>query len=191
MRSNLTELPPDLPIPIDDGLTDHLVGLELPAIELKSTERKSLNIWQELQKPSVLFIYPRAGSPLEPNMNPHAWDQIPGARGCTPHSCGYRDLKADFDLKGVSLFGLSVQSPAVQDEFAERNLITFPILSDYQYKLTDSLNLPTFDFEGTRLIKRMALYIVGAKIVKVFYPVFPPNKNAADVLAWLQAEERL
>lgn len=188
MRQNLNDLPKDLPRPTDDGKTSHLTGLSIPKIQLTSTKGNSLNLWDAFQKPTVLFIYPRAGSPLEPNTNPELWDSIPGARGCTPQSCGFRDLIAKFDRIGVQVFGLSIQSPVVQKEFVERNHITFPILSDHEYLLTEQLNLPTFDFEGDRLIKRMALFIQEGKIQKVFYPVFPPDKNAEEVLLWLGSQ---
>jgi peroxiredoxin len=158
MRKNLNELPPDLPRPIDDGKTDHLLNYEIPKINLESTTGQSVNLWQIFQKPSVLFIYPRAGSPLEPNTNQELWDSIPGARGCTPQSCGFRDLAQEFKSIGVDIYGLSMQSPAVQAEFVQRNHIPFPILSDSKYEFTDRLNLPTFEFEGERLIKRMAFY---------------------------------
>ena len=186
MRSNLTELPNDLPVPIDDGKTAHLVGVSMPNLQLNSSVGGQVNLQDAFQNPTVLFIYPRAGSPLSPNKNPELWDSIPGARGCTPQSCSFRDLIAEFKALDVQVYGLSVQSPEVQKEFVTRNHITFPILSDYQHQLTDTLNLPTFDFEGERLIKRMAFFIKGGKIGKVFYPVFPPDKNADEVLAWLR-----
>jgi peroxiredoxin len=187
MRQNLNELPSDLPRPVDDGKTDHLTGAEIPQLSLESTEGRQINLWQEFQKPAVLFIYPRAGSPLEPNKNPELWDTIPGARGCTPQSCGFRDLIRDFKSLGVQVYGLSVQSPMVQKEFVSRNHISFPVLSDHEHQLTDRLNLPTFEFEGERLIKRMAFFIENSKIKKVFYPVFPPDKNAEEVLSWLKS----
>lgn len=191
MRNNLTELPKDLPLPIDDGKTAHLAGVTIPAIELTSTQGRQVNLFEAFQNPTVLFIYPRAGSPLEPNKNPELWDTIPGARGCTPQSCSFRDLINDFKNLGVQVFGLSIQSPTVQKEFVDRNHISFPILSDQQHLLTDSLNLPTFDFENERLIKRMAFFIRSGRIQKVFYPVFPPDKNAEEVLNWLKANHDL
>lgn len=187
MRQNLTELPSDLPRPIDDGKTSHLVGTLIPSTQLTSTLGRQINLPDTFQKATVLFIYPRAGSPLEPNKNPELWDTIPGARGCTPQSCSFRDLIGEFKALDVQVYGLSVQSPEVQKEFVMRNHITFPILSDHQHQLTDKLNLPTFDFEGERLIKRMAFFIKGGKIQKVFYPVFPPDKNAEEVLSWLRS----
>ncbi len=185
MRKNLTELPSDLPRPIDDGKTSHLAGTPIPNIELTSTLNSQVNLWASFQKPTVLFIYPRAGSPLEPNKNPELWDSIPGARGCTPQSCSFRDSMSEFKALDVQVYGLSVQSTEVQREFVTRNHISFPILSDHQHQLTNQLNLPTFDFEGERLIKRMAFFIENGKIQKVFYPVFPPDKNAEEVLSWL------
>ncbi len=189
MRSNLTELPKDLPRPTDDGKTSHLTGALIPNIKLTSTQASNVELREAFQKPTVLFIYPRAGSPLEPNKNPELWDSIPGARGCTPQSCSFRDLIGEFKALGVQVYGLSIQSPTVQKEFVERNHISFPILSDEKHLLTDGLSLPTFDFEGERLIKRMAFFIQNGKIQKVFYPVFPPDKNADEVLAWLKSKD--
>lgn len=191
MRQNLNELPTDLPRPIDDGKTDHLKGMEIPQLSLESTEGRQINLWQAFQKPTVLFIYPRAGSPIEPNKNPELWDTIPGARGCTPHSCGFRDLIHDFQALDVQVYGLSVQSPVIQKEFVTRNHISFPVISDQKHELADELNLPTFEFEGERLIKRMAFFIENSKIEKVFYPVFPPDKNAEEVLSWLKSREKV
>lgn len=185
MRKDLNKLPDNLPRPIDDGKTSHLTETSIPNIFLTSTLNIQINLFQAFQKPTILFIYPRAGSPLEPNKNPDLWDSIPGARGCTPHSCGFRDSINEFNAAGVQVFGLSVQSPEVQKEFVTRNHISFPILSDHQHLLTNELNLPTFDFEGERLIKRMAFYIKNGIIKKVFYPIFPPDKNAEEVLVWL------
>lgn len=188
MRNNLTELPADLPRPVDDGKTAHLVGTQIPNMSLASTLNNQVNLWEAFQSPTVLFIYPRAGSPLEPNKNPELWDSIPGARGCTPQSCSFRDLIGEFTALGVQVYGLSIQSPEVQKEFVTRNHISFPILSDHQHHFTNQLNLPTFDFEGERLIKRMAFFIQKGKIQKVFYPVFPPDKNAEEVLVWLNSK---
>jgi peroxiredoxin/GNAT superfamily N-acetyltransferase len=188
MRQNLNDLPDNLPRPVDDGQTAHLLGAKIPEVVLESTLEKEVNLFLKCQPPTVLFIYPRAGSPLEPNTNPELWDAIPGARGCTPQSCGFRDLISEFTALGVNVLGLSIQSPMVQKEFVERNHIGFPILSDHQYRLTKGLNLPTFEFDGEWLIKRMALFIKDGIIQKVFYPVFPPDKNAEEVLVWLKGK---
>lgn len=184
---NIYDLPVDLPQPIDDGGCNHLTGLSLPSIELKATTSGTVNVADMSHKPCVLFIFPRAGSPLEPNTNQDLWDQTPGARGCTPQSCSFRDLFSEFKDLGYSVFGLSMQNSVVQKEITQRNELPFPILSDDNYLLTEALRLPTFVFKGERLIKRMALVIRDGKIQKVFYPVFPPDKNAADVLFWLRA----
>lgn len=189
MRNSLTDLPKDLPRPIDDGKTAHLIGQAIPNLTLASTHNEQVALFEAFQNPTVLFIYPRAGSPLEPNKNPELWDTIPGARGCTPQSCSFRDLIDDFRRLGIQVYGLSIQAPAVQKEFVDRNHISFPILSDSQYLLTDNLNLPTFDFEEERLIKRMAFFIRNGIIQKVFYPIFPPDKNAEEVLAWLRSSK--
>jgi peroxiredoxin len=190
VRNNLTELPKDLPCPVDDGKTAHLTGTLIPSIKLTSTEGDEVNLWETFQNPTVLFIYPRAGSPMEPNKSPELWDKIPGARGCTPQSCSFRDSIREFSELGIQVYGLSVQSPHIQKEFVERNHIFFPILSDAEHLLTNGLNLPTFDFVGERLIKRMAFFIKDGKIEKVFYPVFPPDKNADEVLSWLNSQTR-
>lgn len=186
MRNNINDLPSDLPAPLDDGATNHLVGREMPDLLLESTNQDKINMKDDFKKTSVLFIYPRAGSPLEPNLNPELWDATPGARGCTPQSCSFRDLFAAFKEEGVAVYGLSIQTPDIQREFVERNHINFPIISDKEYKFTDELKLPTFDFEGERLIKRMCFFIEDSRIEKVFYPVFPPDKNADEVLTWIK-----
>ncbi len=186
MRQNLTNLPDNLPRPVDDGQTDHLLGEKIPAISLAATNGTEVNLLEEFEQPTVLFFYPRAGSPLEPNSNTELWDAIPGARGCTPQSCGFRDFAEEFKKIGFKIYGLSIQSPSVQKEFVQRNHIPFLILSDSKYKLTDKLNLPTFEFEGERLIKRMVFVIIDGAISKIFYPVFPPDRNAEAVLTWLK-----
>lgn len=183
---NLEKLPENLPIPQDDGLAQHLSHHQVPTVSLRSTSGNMIDLNKISQTPTILFIYPRAGSPIAPNRNAEAWDLIPGARGCTPHTCGYRDLYHEFLDLGVQVFGLSIQAPNIQKEFVDRMHVPFEILSDEKHELTNALNLPTFGFEGERLIKRMALYMNESKIQRVFYPVFPPDKNAADVLGWLK-----
>ena len=187
---NIDILPDNLPIPLDDKLVDHLQGLKIPPVDLRSTSGAVINLEEAANDPMVLFIYPRAGSPISPNKNVEAWDLLPGARGCTPQTCGYRDLHQEFLALGVQVFGLSIQSPEIQQEFAHRMQIPFQILSDENYKFTDALKLPTFEFEGERLIKRMAFFITESRIQKIFYPVFPPDQNASDVLQWLTDETR-
>lgn len=180
---SLMDLPPNLPIPTDDHAADHLTGAALPAIVLKTTASQELDL-STLIKPTVIFFYPRTGEAHTPT--PDDWDLIPGARGCTPQSCGFRDLFQDFKDLGFQIYGFSSQSTEYQKEFVTRNHIPFEIISDEHYELTDQLNLPTFEFSGVRLIKRMAWIIHQAQIMKVFYPVFPPNENAAVVLQWLR-----
>jgi peroxiredoxin len=181
---NLNELPDNLPVPEDDGACDHLSNMEMPSIRLLSTSNRLLDLAAQTLSPTVFFFYPRTGEPNKPA--PADWDLIPGARGCTPQSCGFRDLYTEFKKHGLSIFGISSQSQAYQTEFVNRNHIPFEILSDEKFDLTNELNLPTFTYNSMRLIKRLALFCDQGKIKKVFYPVFPPNKNAETVLEWLK-----
>ena len=176
------ELLPNLPIPQNDGAANHLEGARIPAIELTTSSGRKFVLSEEFSSETVLFIFPRAGSPLEPNPNQKLWDQIPGARGCTPQSCGFRDLRGDFEKIGFKIFGLSVQKSKVLKEIAERNHLPFELVSDENHLLLNSMKLPEFIFSGERLIKRMAWVIRDAKIQRVYYPVFPSEKNAETVL---------
>jgi peroxiredoxin len=178
-------LPPGIPAPQDDGRARHLTGLKLPDIALAATGGGTVNL-SKLKGRTVVYVYPRTGVPgVDP---PPGWDQIPGARGCTPQSCGFRDHFAELKALGVShLFGLSPQDTGYQREAAERLHLPFAILSDAELAFTRAMNLPTFTVAGMTLVKRMALVIDDGVIVKVFYPVFPPDKNAAEVVAWLRA----
>ena len=185
---DLFTLPPDLPIPTDDGACNHLTGMMLPSLELRSTRGRSINLRDTSQTSTVLFFYPRTGRPEEPA--PADWDLIPGARGCTPQSCGFRDRHTEFEKLGVKIFGVSSQSTEYQTEFAKRTELQFEILSDEQFALTEALKLPTFIYKSMRLIKRLALFAERGKITKVFYPVFPPDHNAITVLDWMRARER-
>jgi peroxiredoxin len=179
-------LPEDLPVPEDDGACDHLPGQRVPAIELDATSggRVSLD-GIGAQGTAAVFIYPRTGKPTEPL--PPGWDLIPGARGCTPQSCAFRDLHGEFSELGVEVLGLSAQSPADQLEFADRVNLPFRLLSDASLELGGRIGLPTFEAAGMTLYKRVTLVIRDGEIVHVFYPVFPPDRNAADVLTWLRA----
>jgi peroxiredoxin len=168
-------LPEGLPVPIDDGAADHLTGAELPDLVLPSSQG-AVNV----RDFEVLYVYPRTGRPDRPL--PAGWDEIPGARGCTPQSCGFRDLYAEM---GVRVAGVSAQSIEDQIEFAARNGMLFPVISDEWLELAREPALPTFEFEGLTLYKRLALVAEHGRIVKVFYPVFPPDRNAQDVLDWL------
>jgi len=169
-------LPPGLPVPEDDGGADHLVGLELPDLALDSSQGR-VNV----RDFDVIYVYPRSGRPDVPLLP--GWDETPGARGCTPQSCAFRDLHPEL---GVPVAGLSAQSLEDQLEFAERNRMPFPVISDPERELGAALGLPTFEIAGLTLYKRITLVAEDARIVKVFYPVFPPDANAGDVLAWLR-----
>ena len=180
-----TKLPADLPVPIDDGAARHLTGARLPDIALPATIGSAVSL-SKLKGLSVLYIYPRTGVPGVDA--PTGWDDIPGARGCTPQSCGFRDHFAELKALGVSqVYGLSSQDTAYQREAAERLHLPFPLLSDVELKLKSTIGLPTFSTSGMTLYKRMAIVLEDAVIARVFYPVFPPDKNAADVMAWLRA----
>ncbi len=173
-------LPDGLPAPVDDGAADHLTGAELPDLVLPSSQG-AVNV-REFE---VLYVYPRTGRPGQPM--PPGWDKIPGARGCTPQSCAFRDHHAELAALCARVAGLSAQSLADQIEFAQRNHMTFPVISDEWLDLARDPALPTFDVDGLTLYKRLALIAEEGRIVKVFYPVFPPDRNAQDVLDWLAA----
>jgi len=179
-----TFLPPDIPVPQDDGAAKHLPGTRMPDLALPATSGPPVN----LSKPKgrvVVYVYPRTGVPGVDALP--GWDDIPGARGCTPQSCGFRDHFAELKQLGVAgVFGLSTQDTDYQREAAARLHLPFPILSDAALKFARALKLPTFTASGMTLFKRTALVIDDGKIVKVFYPVFPPDKNAAEVVAWLR-----
>jgi len=172
-----------LPAPEDDGAANHLSGLHLPSVPLPATDGATIDL-RTLPGLTVVYAYPRTGRPGEPN--PDGWEAIPGARGCTPQTCAFRDHFADLQSLGVhDLYGLSTQDTAYQRELAERLHLPFPILSDEKLALTRALRLPTFQTHGMTLLKRLALILRDGVIEHVFYPVYPPDQNAADVVAWL------
>ena len=172
-------------MPEDDGACDDLPGRRLPELDLQATTGGLISLaGLGADGTAVLFVYPRTGKPDEPL--PPGWDLIPGARGCTPQSCAFRDLYGEFSELGVPVTGLSAQSPEDQLEMAERVHLQFPLLSDEGLGLRDALGMPTFEAAGMTLYRRVTLVIRDGEIVKVFYPVFPPDRNAAEVLAWLQ-----
>jgi peroxiredoxin len=177
-------LPADLPVPEDDGAAEHLPGRELPAVVLPSTPGE-LDLRAAAAGTLVLYVYPRTGRPGEPL--PDGWDATPGARGCTPQSCAFRDHRAELLDLGADVVGLSAQSLADQEEFAAREHIPYPIASDPGLRLAAALDLPTFEIAGMRLYRRITLVARAGRIEHVFYPVFPPDRNAADVIAWLRA----
>jgi peroxiredoxin len=182
LSSNPYVLPPGLPVPEDDGAADHLPGAAVPSLVLPSSAGP-VDLAALCATRAVVYVYPRTGRPGVPM--PPGWDAIPGARGCTPQSCGFRDHSAELAALGAELAGVSAQTPAEQREFAERNHIAYPVIADPELRLRDELGLPTFETAGRELYKRLAFVAEHGRIVEVFYPVFPPDRNAADVVAWL------
>jgi peroxiredoxin len=185
---NLFPLPPNLPVPVDDGAADHLTGVQMPAVQLRSTDGSEVDL-STLPGTTVVYAYPRTGRP--DREVPAAWDAIPGARGCTPQSCAFRDHHAELRALGARVFGLSTQDTAYQREVVERLHLPFPLLSDEDLILTRALRLPTFVFEGETLLKRLTLVLSDGRVEKVFYPVFPPDRNAEEVVAWLRKQEHI
>jgi peroxiredoxin len=182
---NYQELPKDLPAPQDDGAAKHLAGMRLPPLALAATDGSKVDLSQ-LKGRTVVYAYPRTGVPGKPL--PDGWDMIPGARGCTPQSCDFRDHFAELRKVGVDhLFGLSTQDSDYQREAALRLHLPFAILSDADLALTKALRLPTFEVAGMTLLKRLTPVIDEGRITHVFYPVFPPDKSAQEVVGWLQA----
>ena len=180
--TNLSELPTDLPVPVDDGACDHLTGGRLPDILLPSTKGGRVSL-SALTGVTVVYIYPMTGRPGTPL--PDGWDQIPGARGCTPQSCSFRDHYDELERLGAEVYGLSTQSTSYQLEAAERLHLPFAVLSDEVLEFARALNLPTMQVEGMTLIKRTTLICDNGRIKKVFYPVFPPDRNADQVIEYL------
>src|SRR6266850_6009884 len=181
---NPNVLPAGIPAPQDDGGARHLEGLRLPALALAATDGSRVDL-SKLAGRTLVYIYPRTGVPGQ--ALPDGWDQIPGARGCTPQSCSFRDHFAELKQLGVAhLYGLSTQDTDYQREAADRLHLPFPVLSDTALTLAQAVKLPTFTVAGMILLKRMALVIEHGAIIKVFYRVFPPDKNAEEVIAWLR-----
>jgi peroxiredoxin len=179
-------LPPDLPAPEDDGAASHLVGMPLPPFELAATDGSGVRL-DRLPERVVVYAYPRTGVPGEDPLVPD-WDAIPGARGCTPQSCAFRDHHDDLRAAGaLHVFGLSTQGTDYQREAAERLHLPFALLSDADLELTKALRLPTFEVAGQTLLKRFTLVVADGRIEHVFYPVFPPDAHAGEVLSWLRA----
>jgi peroxiredoxin len=180
---SLYVLPADLPEPVDDGACDHLAGKLVPELVLDSSQG-AVELAGLATGLGVLYIYPRTGKPGVPV--PDGWDAIPGARGCTPQSCGFRDHEADLAALGARVAGLSVQPLDEQIEVAERLGLTYPVIADPERKLGAVLGLPTLEFAQAVLYRRVTLVLDAGRIVKVFYPVFPPDQNARDVVDWLR-----
>lgn len=180
---NLLVLPDDLPVPEDDNACAHLEGTDMPIIALGSTSDTKVNLGLE-SGISVVYFYPMTGRPDAPPMI--GWNEIPGARGCTPQSCSFRDHHADLLELGAKVYGVSAQSSEDQKEAVQRLHLPFELLSDSSFYLTTVLRLPTFTYNSLCLIKRLTLIIKDGSIRKVFYPVFPSNENATNVIVWLQ-----
>lgn len=184
MNADLTALPPDLPVPEDDGAADHLPGLAIPSVPLPATGGSDLELARLAAGTVVAYFYPRTGTPGV--ALPAGWDDIPGARGCTPQSCAYRDALAELEAPAATVVGVSAQDAAEQAEFAAREQIPFPLLSDPGLRLGGALGLPTFEAGGRTLYKRLTLVAEEGVIAKAFYPVFPPDRDATAVIAWLR-----
>jgi peroxiredoxin len=179
-----TVLPEDLPVPVDDGACDHLPGRELPRIALPATTGGPIDL-SAVGGRLVVYCFPRAGRPEVPS--PAGWDQIPGARGCTPQSLAFRDHHQKIRSLHAEVFGLSAQSPDDQAEISTRLKLPFPLLSDARLEFARALDLPTFEADGMTLIRRLTMIVTDGVIEKVFYPVFPPDKAADEVIVWLLA----
>ena len=181
------QLPDDLPVPEDDGAADHLAGMALPAVALPATDGTSVRL-DVLEGRTVVFAYPRTGRPGESSPGgDDQWDAIPGARGCTPQACSFRDEHTRFEAADTRVLGLSTQDTAYQQEAAERLHLPYPLLSDEQLELATALRLPTFEVDGITLLKRLTLFLRDGAIETVIYPVFPPNRSAEQALARLAA----
>jgi len=183
--TTLSELPTNLPIPLDDGACNHLEGMRLPNISLTSTSGEEINFFS-LTGLTVIYIYPMTG---RPNVSlPDGWDQIPGARGCTPQACSFRDHYEELNKFNAAVYGLSTQSTSYQQEVVERLHLPFNLLSDESLKFTMDLSLPTFEVEGKTLIRRITLICDNGAIFKVFYPVLPPDQSARNVIDYLDEQ---
>jgi peroxiredoxin len=186
MTQDFSELPSNLPIPVDDGASDRLLGKSLPNVILASTSGNQINL-ADIKGRIVLYCYPMTG---EPGVElPADWDLIPGARGCTPQSCSFRDHYQELQALNAQVYGVSTQETSTQLEAQQRLHLPFELLSDLDFKLTTALQLPTFEVENKQLLKRLTFIAQTGTIIKVFYPVFPPAQNAQDVIDWLKQEK--
>ena len=185
---NPNVLPPDLPRPVDDGAADHLVGRRLPAVSLPATSGEPIDL-SALPGRTVVYAYPRTGQPgVDPLVE--GWDDIPGARGCTPEACAFRDHHAELQAAGAGVVGVSTQTPEYQAEAAARLNLSYPLVSDADLRLTRELALPTFEAGGQVLLRRLTLLVRDGVVEHVWYPVFPPDSHPQEVLSWLQAGPR-
>ena len=180
------QLPDDLPVPEDDGAADHLADAAVPSLALDATDGRRVDLAAAATEGTlVVYAYPQTGVPGRPS--PPGWDRIPGARGCTPQSCAFRDSAGELVDLGATVFGLSAQPLDEQREFAAREHLPHPLLNDSGFRLVEELGLPTFEADGARCYRRLTFIARKGRVAKVFYPVFPPRDNAADVIAWLRA----
>ena len=186
-QSDFFDLPDDLPVPEDDGASQHLAGMRLPSVSLPSTAGGKVDLSEQPGR-IVVYCYPMTGRPGVPL--PDGWDTIPGARGCTPQACAFRDHYQEIKALGAGVYGLSTQSTDYQKEMAARLHVPFPVLSDEDLAFASALRLPTFSGGSLTLIKRLTLIVNDGAIEKVFYPVFPPHENPDQVISWLQSAER-
>jgi peroxiredoxin len=183
---DLLKLPEGLPVPVDDGAASHLPGRAMPALSLPATDGRQVDLAALGDGRTVIYIYPMTGRPgVE---LPEGWDDIPGARGCTPESCGFRNLHDELLAAGAAqVFGLSSQSTEYQREAVDRLHLPFAMLSDEPLALAGALGLPTFSIEGQTLYRRLTMIVTGGALEHVFYPIFPPDQHAQEVLDWLRA----
>jgi peroxiredoxin len=185
MAQDLASLPEGLPVPVDDGACDHLPGMSVPTIALPSTAGRNVVLAKAGRPRAVVYAYPRTGEPGK--SSPEGWDMIPGARGCTPQSCSFRDHHRELLDLGAEVFGLSSQTTEYQQEMAARLHLPFEVLSDAGLRFAEAFRLPTFQVAGMTLIKRLTLILQGGRIEHVLYPVFPPDRSAEETIAWLSA----
>ena len=183
-QTNLNQLPANLPRPKDDGAARHLVGMSLPDLALPSTSNRLVNLSKITAPRVVIYAYPMTGRPDRPL--PEGWDDIPGARGCTPETCGFRDHHKDLAKLQADVYGVSTQDTAYQQEMVRRLEVPFEVLSDERMAFAQALRLPTFTVEGMTLLKRLTIVARAGRIEHVFYPVFPPDTHAEEVIAWLK-----
>lgn len=184
---DLNELPQDLPVPVDDGACSHLLGTEIPSIALNSTSGGFIDV-STIKGLAVMFFYPMNGRPDAPPMT--GWNDIPGARGCTPQSNSYRDNYLNLKNLAVKTYGISSQPLADQKEAKNRLKLPFELLNDSEFLLTKALNLPTFTYHNSIYIKRLTIIVDNGIIKKTYYPVFPPNENVLDVINWVKHHSR-
>ena len=179
-------LPSDLPVPVDDGAADHLRGSRAPDIALPATDGRQVSLARIPAPRVVVYAYPRTGRPGEAPLVDD-WDTIPGARGCTPETCGFRDHHAKLQSAGAEVFGVSTQDTAYQMELATRLRLPFPVLSDAELELTRAWRLPNLAVAGQTLLRRLTLVLRDGKVERLWYPVFPPDRHAEDVVSWLHS----